>query len=223
MVGGAFLCFEGFEKVLHWFSSPAQKQAEHDEITEALTDPSVDMVEFERKKISGAIRTDFILSAEIIAITLGTVSAAPFSTQALVLTVVAILITVGVYGLVAGIVKLDDAGLYLSQREGGGGWLALNRSFGRFLLSAAPYLMKTLTILGTVAMFLVGGGILVHGVPALAEFSHHIPQYLGAQDGHGGFIAGLVKTLFDGVIGITVGALIVPVVNLVMKLMGKSH
>ncbi|MBY0237311.1 MAG: DUF808 domain-containing protein, partial [Burkholderiaceae bacterium] len=154
MVGGAYLCFEGFEKLAHKYLHSAEDlAADQAALSQAALDPQQDLLAFEADKVRGAIRTDFILSAEIIAITLGTVSAAAFSTQVLVLSGIAVLMTVGVYGLVAGIVKLDDAGLYLSRREG-----SLSQRFGRLLLVAAPWLMKALAVAGTAAMFLVGGG-----------------------------------------------------------------
>jgi uncharacterized protein len=163
MAGGLFLCFEGFEKVAHkLLHKPAEDAAEHAQLVNALLDPTVDLVAVEKDKIKGAIRTDFILSTEIIVITLGTVADSPFVTQLSVLAGVALLMTVGVYGLVAGIVKIDDLGLYLSQRKTSVAQ-ALQQKLGRGLLLAAPLLMKTLTVLGTLAMFLVGGGILAHG------------------------------------------------------------
>jgi predicted DNA repair protein MutK len=186
MVGGAYLCFEGFEKLAHKFLHRGEDAAHEEALMQALADPSVDLVALEKDKIQGAIRTDFILSAEIIAITLGTVQAAPWSTQFAVLAGVALLMTVGVYGLVAAIVKMDDAGLYLSRRpssrEGGG----VVHAFGRGLVRAAPLLMKALAVLGTAAMFLVGGGILVHGIPAL---HHAIPESFAIV---GNLVAGVV-------------------------------
>jgi len=163
MAGGLFLCFEGFEKVAHkLLHKSAEDAAEHEQLVNALLDPTVDLVAVEKDKIRGAVRTDFILSTEIIVITLGTVAASPFLTQFTVLAGVALLMTVGVYGLVAGIVKIDDWGLYLSQRKTSLAE-ALQQKLGRGLLLAAPLLMKSLTVLGTLAMFLVGGGILAHG------------------------------------------------------------
>lgn len=198
MVGGAFLCFEGFEKLAHRFlHSKAEDDAHHAELAQAVADPAADLVALERDKIKGAVRTDFILSAEIIAITLGTVQQSPFLTQLLVLTGIAMIMTVGVYGLVAGIVKLDDAGLYLSQRSG-----ALARALGRAILAAAPWLMKALSVVGTAAMFLVGGGILTHGIGPL----HHAIE--GFTQGMGGLAGGLLATLADAVVGIVAGALV---------------
>ncbi len=207
MVGGAFLCFEGFEKLAHKFlHSSAERAAEHQALVQAVADPQVDLVAFERDKIKGAVRTDFILSAEIIAITLGTVSQSPFSTQALVLVTVALLITVGVYGLVAGIVKLDDLGLYLSRQAD-----ATRQALGRAVLAAAPWLMKALSVVGTAAMFLVGGGILLHGLPWL----HHAIQGLLPQQG---FWQGLLSIAADGLVGVAAGALCVAGMTLWQRL-----
>ncbi|MEZ5436221.1 MAG: DUF808 domain-containing protein [Pseudomonadales bacterium] len=162
MIGGAFLCYEGFEKLAHKFlHSAEQDAAEHAAITQALLDPAVDLVAFEQEKIKGAIRTDFILSAEIIVIALGTVKDAAFSMQVSVVCSIALLMTVGVYGLVAGIVKLDDAGLYLVKHASAGVLGKLKYGLGKALLLFAPKLMKSLSVIGTVAMFLVGGGIFV--------------------------------------------------------------
>jgi predicted DNA repair protein MutK len=169
MVGGLFLCFEGFEKLAHkLLHSASEDAAQHDDLLRARSDEAVDLVAYEQDKIKGAVRTDFILSTEIIVITLGTVQASTLLTQFSVLAGVAILMTVGVYGLVAVIVKMDDLGLYLSQRQ----TRFVNgaqQAVGRALLLAAPKLMKTLTVLGTAAMFLVGGGILAHGWHAVGE------------------------------------------------------
>lgn len=163
MIGGAYLCFEGFEKIYHKIFHPADEEQHHAIELQAVTDPNVDMVEFEKDKIKGAIRTDFILSAEIIVIALGTVQEAPFSSQVTVVSLIALIMTVGVYGLVAGIVKLDDAGLHLIKDTADHAWAGFKRSLGRGLLAFAPLLMKTLSIVGTLAMFMVGGSILVHG------------------------------------------------------------
>lgn len=197
MVGGAYLCFEGFEKLAHKFlHSKAEDQVEHAELVEAVADPEVDLVAFEKDKIKGAIRTDFILSAEIIAITLGTVAGAPLSQQVIVLSGIAIVMTIGVYGLVAGIVKLDDLGLWLTQKPG-----QMAKSIGGAILRAAPYMMKSLSVIGTAAMFLVGGGILTHGVPVV----HHWIEEVGAAAGGGGFI---VPVLLNGLAGIAAGAVV---------------
>lgn len=212
MLGGAFLCFEGFEKIAHKFmhSDPANA-VHHEALVSALADPAVDLVAVEKDKIKGAIRTDFILSAEIIAITLGTVQASPFATQVTVLSTIALVMTVGVYGLVAGIVKLDDGGLYLTQRVGTGALAGLQRSLGRAILWVAPWLMKTLSVAGTIAMFLVGGGILTHGITPL----NHAIEALAAKAG--GFMASVVPVLMDTVVGIIAGALVMVAVTLVKK------
>jgi predicted DNA repair protein MutK len=207
MIGGLFLCFEGFEKLAHkLMHSRDEDGAHHAQLTEALANPSIDLVAFEKDKIKGAVRTDFILSAEIIAITLGTVSSSPFVTQLVVLAGIAVIMTIGVYGVVAGIVKLDDLGLYLSRKPG---WRA---PVGEAILKAAPYLMKGLTIAGTAAMFLVGGGILTHGVPAL----HHAIEELAHRGG--GLFGALVPTLLDALTGVVAGALTLVVVTLAQKL-----
>ena len=205
MVGGAFLCFEGCEKLAHKFlhkEEHAQDKARHEQ---AVADERVDIAAVEKQKVKGAVRTDFILSAEIIAITLGTVQGQPFLTQLTVLAGIALIMTVGVYGLVAGIVKLDDAGLYLSQREGAG-----TRAIGRAILAAAPWLMKGLSIAGTAAMFLVGGGILTHGVPVV----HHWIESVGAAAGGAGFV---VPMLLNGVAGIIAGAVVLAGVSVIGK------
>ena len=215
MVGGAFLCFEGFEKLAHkWMHSAPEKAAQHEELITALADPAVDLIALEKTKIKGAVRTDFILSAEIIAITLGTVQSSPFITQVAVLCSIALVMTVGVYGLVAGIVKLDDGGLYLSKRAGANAFAAFQRKMGLGILWLAPWLMKGLSIAGTAAMFLVGGGILTHGFPAL----HHLIENIAQSSGGFGV---LVPLLADAVVGVVAGALVLLVVTLVKRLLPK--
>ena len=207
MVGGAFLCFEGFEKLAHRaLHSKAEDSAHREQLVQALADPAIDLVALERDKIKGAIRTDFILSAEIIAITLGTVASSPLVTQVAVLSGMALLMTVGVYGFVAGIVKLDDLGLWLNTKPG-----AMARALGQGILRLAPWLMKALSVAGTVAMFLVGGGILVHGVPAV----HHAIEQMAL--GLGGPAAWLLPTLADGLLGVVCGALVLAAVTLFNK------
>jgi uncharacterized protein len=211
MIGGAFLCFEGFEKLAHkYMHSPEEDKAHHQELVQAVADPQVDMVKFEQDKIKGAVRTDFILSAEIIVISLGTVADKPFQSQLAVLVAISVAMTLGVYGLVAGIVKLDDAGLWLSQRAS-----AASRALGRGLLAAAPWLMKTLSVVGTAAMFLVGGGILVHGIPAL----HHIVE--GWVAGQSWGVAALIENAANGLAGIVAGAVVLAAWTGVQKLRGK--
>ena len=213
MLGGAFLCFEGVEKLAHKFlHSEAEEAAEHESHVQANANPAVDLVAFEKDKIKGAVRTDFILSAEIIVIALGTVATAPFMQQVAVLVGIAILMTVGVYGLVGGIVKLDDLGLWLSGKASGAA-----RALGRGLLAAAPWLMKFLSVAGTAAMFLVGGGILVHGIPLL----HHAIEGAGAavaQGALGGLWQALTTNGLNGVAGIVAGALVLGAVTLIQKL-----
>ena len=207
MVGGAYLCFEGFEKLAHKFlHSKAEDEAEHAQLVEAVADPATDLVAFEKDKIKGAIRTDFILSAEIIAITLGTVAGASLTQQVIVLSGIAIVMTVGVYGLVAGIVKLDDLGLWLTQKPG-----QMAKSIGNAILRAAPYMMKSLSVIGTAAMFLVGGGILTHGVPVV----HHWIEEVSVSAGGAGFI---VPMLLNAVAGIVAGAVVLAGVMLVSKI-----
>jgi hypothetical protein len=214
MIGGAFLCYEGVEKLLHSFlHKPGEDQAHHEELRAAVADPSVDLVAHEKDKIKGAVRTDFILSAEIIVISLGAVAAAAFSRQVAVLVAIALLMTVGVYGLVAGIVKLDDAGLYLHQRRNG-----FLRSLGKLLLAAAPYLMKSLSILGTAAMFLVGGGIVAHGLHSLDEFIEHIAHRAGEISAVGGLLQAIIPMLLNLIVGMIVGAIVLSVVTLISRL-----
>jgi hypothetical protein len=208
MLGGAFLCYEGVEKLAHRFlRSPEDEAAHREALARALVDPALDLVALERDKIKGAVRTDFVLSAEIIAITLGAVAGAPFLSQVLVLSGIALLMTVGVYGFVAGIVKLDDLGLWLSRRD-----RVAARALGGGILRAAPWLMKGLSVAGTAAMFLVGGGILVHGVPAL----HHAIS--GAALGMGGPAEALLPTLADGLVGMLAGAVVLATVIGMQKL-----
>jgi predicted DNA repair protein MutK len=218
MIGGAFLCYEGFEKLAHRFW-PHGGDAGHEALAQALADPKVDMVAMEKDKIKGAVRTDFILSAEIIAITLGVVANAPLMTQVLVLSGIAIAMTIGVYGLVAGIVKLDDGGLYLSRRPGPGA--GFQRALGRVILASAPRLMKLLSVVGTAAMFMVGGGILVHGIPALGEWLHHLEEAAHAVPGAGGVLGWLANAAGGAVAGVVAGAIVFVVVGLVKKLTGR--
>jgi predicted DNA repair protein MutK len=206
MAGGAFLCYEGFEKLAHrWLhreASDARRQ-----LAQALADPAVDLKAVERKKIKGAIRTDFILSAEIIVISLGTVAAAPLPQRIGVLAGIALIMTAGVYGLVAGIVKLDDAGLYLHRSPGEGAMARARRALGAAILRAAPYLMKGLSIAGTAAMFLVGGGILAHGLPAV----HHVVEAAAAAAGSLGAALPLLANAF---VGMVAGGLLVAATTL---------
>lgn len=213
MLGGAFLCYEGFEKVAHKFlHSEAEDEAEHEQRLDAVMDTDVDMVEFERQRIKGAIRTDAILSAEIIVIALGTVQDSTMGTQIFVLTAIAVLMTIGVYGLVAAIVKLDDAGIHLLEQPG-----RAKKALGGFILRLAPKLMKTLSVLGTAAMFLVGGGILVHGLPVLAEVLHYLED--AVQGGLPGVLAAVV---FNGIVGLIAGGIIVGAQTLISRMLSSK-
>ena len=203
MLGGAFLCYEGFEKLAHKFlNSKQEDEVHHRELVAAVADPQVDMVQFERDKVKGAIRTDFILSAEIIVITLGTIAAATFGKQVAVLSAIAILMTIGVYGFVAGIVKLDDFGLWLRSREGGA-----SNALGRGIIAFAPWLMKALSVIGTAAMFLVGGSILIHGIPGVEDFIRPLTESAGKAGGL------LLKVLADGLVGVVAGGIVLALVS----------
>jgi predicted DNA repair protein MutK len=199
--GGLYLCFEGAEKVLH-HSANAHSDAELEEVADRLSGSSEDLVAFEQEKINGAIRTDFILSAEIIVLTLGVVEAQELLTQLLVLSGIASLMTVGVYGLVGAIVKIDDAGLLLLRRSDKGVLADAMRGVGRGLLWFAPRLMKTLTVVGTVAMFLVGGGILLHA-------SHTVTELVEAWASGVRMIGWMLPTLIGGFMGLLAGVVLV--------------
>ncbi|MEZ7209553.1 DUF808 family protein [Pantoea ananatis] len=207
MIGGAYLCYEGVEKVLHSLqhdkqqNSPEARQQRLDKLSKQ--DPR----DFEKKKIKGAVRTDFILSAEIVAITLGIVSEAPLLNQVLILSGIAILVTIGVYGIVAGIVKIDDLGFWLRDKSS-----RVAQALGAVLLAAAPVLMNVLTVVGTLAMFLVGGGIIVHGLAPL----HHLIENAIAP--FSGLVAGLLSNGANLVMGFIIGSIVLLVVNLIAKL-----
>ena len=210
MLGGLYLCYEGAEKIVHRLLHSGAEQARRKEHTEAVLDPAVDLVAFEKDRIKGAIRTDFILSAEIIVITLGTVAQSALPLRIGVLVGIALLMTAGVYGLVGAIVKLDDGALALVRTDSSG----LQR-LGRGILRGTPWLMKSLSVAGTAAMFLVGGGILAHGVPAL----HHAIESL--VHGLPKLAAGLGSMLLNGLVGIVAGLIVVAIVMLVQRLRGK--
>jgi len=210
MMGGLYLCFEGFEKIAHKFlHSAEEEQAHSDELSATLADPDADLVEFERDKIKGAIRTDMILSGEIIVITLGIVAESDFISQVVVVAGIAFTMTIGVYGLVAGIVKLDDAGLYLAQRKGEGAWPGFLRWFGLRLLNFAPLLMKGLAFVGTIAMFMVGGGILVHGLHPVQVGIDQVAIYLGTINIAGGVLQAIAPLLLSTLFGVLAGAIVV--------------
>lgn len=212
ILGGLYLCYEGFEKVAHHLLHRKEEAEQKRRISEALADSSTDLAAFEKEKIKGAIRTDFVLSGEIIVITLGVVKDHPFVTQAVVVALVAGVITVAVYGLVAGIVKLDDAGLALLCQKGNDTWNRFNRRLGRWLLAFAPKTMKVIAFIGTLAMFLVGGGILVHNIPALHHLTEQMTEYF--QGATGGFIAMATPLLFNALIGVLAGALLLAIAGL---------
>ncbi len=212
MIGGAFLCFEGFEKLAHSFAARrGADEAHHRELVQALDQPAIDVLALERDKIKGAVRTDFILSAEIVVISLGTVAGASFTQRLAVLATIALAMTVGVYGLVAAIVKLDDLGLHLSRRAS-----AVARATGRAIVLAAPWLMKTLSVVGTAAMFLVGGSILRHGLGPLA---HWIEDALAPLQGLAGALVGM---LADGLLGVAAGAVLLGLWSLGQRLVGRA-
>jgi predicted DNA repair protein MutK len=214
MIGGAFLCYEGFEKLAHRFLHRADDEdAAHEDLRRALADPDVDLVAFEKEKIKGAVRTDFVLSAEIVAITLGAVAEAEFVTRLAVLVGISAIMTVGVYGFVGAIVKLDDAGIYLTRATGESGAAWLKRRVGMLLLGGAPYLLKTLSIAGTAAMFLVGGGILTHGIPPLHHAIEALEHSLAAAPGIGGLLGGLAAMLASGLAGVVAGAIVLAAVR----------
>lgn len=218
MIGGAFLCFEGFEKLAHRFlHSPAEDAEHHTRELSALNTPVVDLLAYEKDKIKGAVRTDFILSAEIIVIALGTVEHAAFSTQVAVLAGIALIMTTGVYGLVAGIVKLDDAGLYLVNTGKG-----LLQSLGNGILKLAPLLMKTLSVVGTAAMFLVGGGILLHGLPQAYGLVHHATEAVHALPAVGAILAAITPSLLSAIAGVLAGAIALVAVNATTRLMART-
>lgn len=203
ILGGLFLCFEGAEKIAHkWLHGPEEDEAHRQALRETVADEKEDIKQAEREKIRGAIRTDFILSAEIIVIALGATSAAGIWTQTMVVSLVALVATVGVYGLVAGIVRFDDWGLALVKDAGADAWGRFKEALGRGILVAAPKFMRGLSVVGMVAMFLVGGGILVHGLP----FLHHILEWF--DPGFEGAAGLLVPMLFNGVVGLIAGAIV---------------
>lgn len=213
IIGGLYLCFEGFEKVFHLLFHRQQQKQHQQEFIHALSDPQADILALEKQKIKGAIRTDFILSAEIIVISIGAVAAASIGMQILVVSALAIAITIGVYGIVAAIVKIDDAGLYLQQQKSG-----LAAKLGRFLLAFAPYLMKSLSILGTIAMFAVGGGILVHSIAVV----HHLEETVLHNIGKTlpldklGFVPGFIVEILLGLIA---GALVLLAWSVLQKIL----
>lgn len=209
MVGGLYLCFEGVEKLAHRFLHRKTVESAHQQHLQAIVDENVDMVAFEQEKIKGAVRTDFILSAEIIVIALGSTAHATLLQQSMVLAIIAVVMTIGVYGLVAAIIKLDDMGLYLTRKPS-----AAQQLCGRLLLRAAPTLMKFLSVAGTAAMFLVGGGILVHGIPGLHHLLEAVVQHW--------ILSGVWLALGQGIVGVMAGAVALLVVSLAQKIFNKK-
>lgn len=217
MVGGAYLCYEGFEKIAHPFLHSKEDDEHEQELIEAFHNPDVDLEAFEKEKIEGAVRTDFILSAEIIVIALGTVADKDIMTQTLVVSGVAIAITIGVYGIVAAIVKMDDAGLHLLQTAPEGKKGAPQRALGQGLLSFAPRLMKILTVVGTAAMFLVGGSILLHGIPDAHHFVESAVQSVERIPAIGRALGWMAPVLVDALAGIVAGGIVMGAVEAISK------
>jgi predicted DNA repair protein MutK len=214
MVGGLYLCYEGFEKIAHRLGSHRREDdAAQAALADALADPTVDLIAVEKDKIKGAIRTDFILSAEIVTIALGTVAEADLVTRVMVLSGIALLMTVGVYGLVAGIVKLDDLGMHLHRRGS-----TLARAAGRAILASAPYLMKTLSIAGTVAMFLVGGAILTHGISVVHRRFEAWTEAVNLVPAFDAFLDALMLMLLNAAAGIAAGAVVYAIVAAAQRL-----
>ncbi|MBR7793357.1 DUF808 domain-containing protein [Undibacterium sp. FT147W] len=219
MLGGAYLCFEGFEKLAHkYLHSVEEVSSEHEQLLAAVAHDDASIMVFEKEKIKGAVRTDFVLSAEIIIITLGTVASAPFTSQVTVLAMIAVIMTIGVYGLVAAIVKLDDVGLYLKRRNATGIVRSLLQVTGNGLLAFAPRLMKSLTVIGTIAMFMVGGGILTHGIHVMHDLIQNVAQAGADLPLVGGVLAAVVPSVLDMLFGVVAGALVLVVVNVAEKL-----
>ncbi|MBJ8438089.1 DUF808 domain-containing protein [Acinetobacter lactucae] len=215
MLGGLFLCYEGVEKVLHTFMH--KKASTSEEAKAELENEELDLATFEKEKIKGAVRTDFILSAEIVVITLGTVATATLMTKVSVLSVIAILMTIGVYGLVGMIVKIDDLGLYLTEQS-----TSFKQTIGRGLLAFAPILMKLLSIVGTIAMFLVGGGIINHTIPLLHHLTENTVDHVETIPAVGNIIGALTPTLINFGIGLVAGAIVLLIVSLIQKMWPKK-
>ena len=224
MIGGLYLCYEGIEKLVHKFlHSKRDLDQDHAKHVQAIADPKVDMVAFEKEKIRGAIRTDFVLSAEIIVITLGSVAGKTFPTQVGVMIAISLIMTIGVYGLVGAIVKLDDVGFYFSKKSGRGGLKRCQRVFGRFLIALAPYLLKFLSFAGTAAMFLVGGHILANGFPAVHDFIHHLAERCATIPSFGPLMVNISTMLMELILGMIAGTFALIVVLGLRRLVGKKR
>lgn len=217
MVGGAYLCYEGFEKIAHPFLASREEEEYQHQLIEAFHNPDIDLEAFEKEKIQGAVRTDFILSAEIIAIALGTVADKDIMTQTIVVSGIAIAITIGVYGIVAAIVKMDDVGLHLLQNAPEGKRGILHRNVGQGLLSFAPKLMKILTVVGTAAMFLVGGSILLHGLPDAHHIIETAVQTAENVPAIGNVLGWMTPVILDAVAGIVAGGIVMGTVKIISK------
>ncbi|MDP8030995.1 DUF808 domain-containing protein [Acinetobacter pittii] len=215
MLGGLFLCYEGVEKVLHTIMH--KKASTSEEAKAELETEELDLATFEKEKIKGAVRTDFILSAEIVVITLGTVATATLMTKLSVLSVIAVVMTIGVYGLVGMIVKIDDLGLYLTEQS-----TSFKQTIGRGLLAFAPILMKLLSIVGTIAMFLVGGGIINHTIPLLHHLTEDTVDHVETIPAGGNIIGALTPTLINFGIGLVAGAIVLLIVSLIQKMWPKK-
>ncbi|WP_284086669.1 DUF808 domain-containing protein [Acinetobacter pittii] len=215
MLGGLFLCYEGVEKVLHTIMH--KKASTSEEAKAELETEELDLATFEKEKIKGAVRTDFILSAEIVVITLGTVATATLMTKVSVLSVIAVVMTIGVYGLVGMIVKIDDLGLYLTEQS-----TSFKQTIGRGLLAFAPILMKLLSIVGTIAMFLVGGGIINHTIPLLHHLTQDTVDHVETIPAVGNIIGALTPTLINFGIGLVAGAIVLLIVSLIQKMWPKK-
>ncbi|MBN6540910.1 DUF808 domain-containing protein [Acinetobacter pittii] len=215
MLGGLFLCYEGVEKVLHTIMH--KKASTSEEAKAELENEELDLATFEKEKIKGAVRTDFILSAEIVVITLGTVATATLMTKVSVLSVIAVVMTIGVYGLVGMIVKIDDLGLYLTEQS-----TSFKQTIGRGLLAFAPILMKLLSIVGTIAMFLVGGGIINHTIPLLHHLTEDTVDHVETIPAVGNIIGALTPTLINFGIGLVAGAIVLLIVSLIQKMWPKK-
>lgn len=209
MIGGAYLCYEGFEKVWHNFTDKEEVEAHNQRLKEALQDPNIDLQRFEKDKIKGAIRTDFILSAEIIIIALGTISDKDITTQISVLSFIAVLMTVGVYGLVAGIVKIDDGGLLLIKDKSTSLFGKIKHGLGRFMIGFAPKLMKFLAVAGTIAMWLVGGSLITHGIHAMQPYIQAASNFMASTPLIGNLLATITPLSVDLIVGFFLGALLV--------------
>ena len=215
MIGGAYLCFEGFEKIAHkWLHKAEEDQQHHQELVNAIENETVDMVQFEKDKIKGAVRTDFVLSAEIIVITLGVIKNMPLMQQLTVLIGISLIMTVGVYGFVGAIVKLDDVGLWLTRKTS-----ALAQTLGQFFLWLMPVLMKVLAFVGTLAMFLVGGSIIAHNLPH-AFGLHHLYEMVAHSVPT--WLTGISAMLMDASTGLVIGALVLASVTIIGKIMPKK-